>query len=166
MYRLRPATADDYDFLRWLHRATMREYVERTWGWDEDVQAAMFRERFDPAREQIVVVDGRDVGVLRVERREDQLFLAGLLIAPAHQGHGLGGAILTDLRAEAARAGLPLTMQVLKVNPARRLYERHGLRVTAETTTHYLMSTPPAPDSRLHPADSATPGPPRDDRTD
>jgi GNAT superfamily N-acetyltransferase len=141
MYTLRPATADDYDFLRRLHRATMLEYVERTWGWDEDVQAAMFRERFDPAREQIVVVDGSDVGVLRVERRVDQLFLAELLIAPAHQGHGLGGAILADLRAEAARAGLPVTLQVVKVNPARRFYERHGLRVTGETATHYLMST-------------------------
>ena len=141
MYTLRPATADDYDFLRWLHHATLREYVDRTWGWDEDVQAAMFHEHFDPAKEQIVVVDGRDVGVLRVERREDELFLAELLIAPAHQGQGLGGAILADLRTEAARTGLPLTLQVLKINPARRLYERHGLRVTDETATHYLMST-------------------------
>ena len=166
MYRLRPATADDYDFLRWLHRATMREYVERTWGWDEDVQAAMFRERFDPAGQQIVVVNGRDVGVLRVERREDQLFLSELLIAPEYQRRGLGGAILADLRAEAARAGLPLTLQVLKVNPARRLYERHGLCVTAETATHYLMSTISAPASPPHPAAGATPGTPQDDRTD
>ena len=141
MYTLRPATADDYDFLRWLHRATLREYVDQIWGWDEDVQATLFRERFDPSRDQVVLVDGQDAGVLRVERREDQLFLAELLIAPAHQGHGVGTAILEDLRAEAARTGLPLTLQVLKVNPARRLYERHGLRVTAETATHYLMST-------------------------
>ena len=141
MYSLRPATAHDYDFLRWLHRATLREYVDQTWGWDEDRQATLFRERFDPSRDQIVLVDGQDAGVLRVERREGGLFLASLLIAPAYQGHGVGTAILEDLKAEAARAGVPLGLQVLKVNPARRLYERHGLRVTAETATHYLMST-------------------------
>ncbi len=143
MYSLRPATADDYDFLRWLHRATLREYVDQTWGWDEDCQATLFRERFDPSRDQIVLLDGQDAGVLRVERREGELFLASLLIAPAYQGHGVGTAILEDLKAEAARAGVPLGLQVLKVNPARRLYERHGLRVTAETATHYLMSTDP-----------------------
>ena len=141
MYSLRPATADDYDFLRWLHRATLREYVDQTWGWDEYVQATLFRERFDPSRDQIVLVDGQDAGVLRVERREAEVFLASLLIAPAYQGRGVGTAILEDLKAEAARAGVPLSLQVLKVNPARRLYERRGLRVTAETATHYLMST-------------------------
>jgi ribosomal protein S18 acetylase RimI-like enzyme len=32
-----------------------------------------------------------------------------------------------------------VTLQVLKVNPARRLYERLGFRVTGETPTHFLM---------------------------
>ena len=141
MYRLRPATTDDYGFLRRLHRATMREYVAQTWGWDEEAQAAMFRERFDPSREQIIVVDREDVGVLRAERRERELFLAELEIAPEYQRRGIGAAIVEELKAEARRAGLPLTLQVLKVNPARRLYERAGLRVVGETGTHYLMST-------------------------
>ena len=107
MYSLRPATVDDYDFLRWLHRATLREYVDQTWGWDEDRQATLFRERFDPSRDQIVLVDGQHAGVLRVERREGGLFLASLLIAPAYQGHGVGTAILEDLKAEAARGSAP-----------------------------------------------------------
>jgi hypothetical protein len=38
--------------------------------------------------------------------------------------------------------GLPVAPQGIKINPARRLYERHGFRATGETDTHYLMVRP------------------------
>lgn len=44
-----------------------------------------------------------------------------------------------DLAAEARAAGLPLRLQVLKVNPAMRLYARLGLRIVGETATHLRM---------------------------
>ncbi len=66
MYTLRQATEADYAFLYHLPRATMKDYVAQTWGWDETVQAAMFKERFNPGHSQIVVIDGRDVGVLSI----------------------------------------------------------------------------------------------------
>jgi hypothetical protein len=70
-YELRVATEDDREFLWGLHASAMRGPVERTWGWDEDFQRNFFEEHFDPDERQIVVVDGRDVGVLQTERRED-----------------------------------------------------------------------------------------------
>ncbi len=141
MYTLRQATGADFDFLYHLHRATMKDYVAQTWGWDETVQAAMFKERFDPGRSYIVVVDGRDVGVLSMERRIDTLFLGNLQILPEEQGHGLGTAIINTILAQAYDAGISVSLQVLKVNPARHLYERLGFVVSGETTTHYLMSS-------------------------
>ncbi len=139
MYTLRDATSEDRDFLYRLRRATLKEYVDRIWGWDEAVQRRMFDERFDPARYQIVTVDGRDVGAVSVERRPDGVFLADLHILPAHQGRGLGAAVIGDILMQARGPGLPVTLQVLKGNPARRLYERLGFVVTGETPTHYQM---------------------------
>jgi hypothetical protein len=46
---LRVARSDDRDFLFHLNEATMREYVERVWGWDEAEQAIFFERRFEPA---------------------------------------------------------------------------------------------------------------------
>jgi ribosomal protein S18 acetylase RimI-like enzyme len=40
---------------------------------------------------------------------------------------------------EARRSGKPVALQVLKVNPARRLYERLGFSVTGENETLYFM---------------------------
>lgn len=139
-YRLRPATAEDYAFLEQLHRRTLRPYVERTWGWDDAEQAAMFRRRFDPALLVIVVVDERDAGVLHVERRADETFLVNIALDPEFQGRGIGTAIVGDVLAE----GAPVTLQVLRVNPARGLYERLGFRLTEETATHYRMRAGPA----------------------
>src|SRR5215469_3028590 len=141
-YLLRPATLADYAFLYDLHVATMKPYVTQVWGWDDQSQAERFRQHFDPSRLRIVVADGQQIGVLEVEERSADLFLANLRIMPQFQSQGWGTRILQDLLRRAQDASVPLTLQVLIVNHrARRLYERLGLRVVQETPTHYRMST-------------------------
>ena len=137
---LRPATEKDYDFLWWLHGATMRDYVEAIWGWDEAVQRQFFQVRFNPARMQIVECAGEAVGYISVERREASIFLVAIEIAPGYQGQGIGTGLIRDLQDEAERQGVPLKLQVLQGNPARRLYEQLGFVPTGETETHIMMS--------------------------
>lgn len=142
-YTLRPARASDYDFLYSLHVASMKEWVSRAWGWDDAAQEAMFRERFDPTHQHIAIVDGREVGVLAVEQRPDSVFIASIEIASEEQRHGLGNALLLDVLTEAHARGLPVTLRVLHVNPAQRLYRRLGFVETGRTETHLLMMAPP-----------------------
>ena len=137
---LRPATDGDYDFLWWLKGTTMRDYVEAIWGWDEAFQRQYFRDRFDPARLEIVERGGEAIGYLSVERREDAIFLGVIEIAPDHQGRGIGTGLIRDLQHEARGRGVPLKLQVLQGNPARDLYERLGFAATGETETHSMMS--------------------------
>jgi hypothetical protein len=42
---------------------------------------------------------------------------------------------------------LPVTLQVNRANPSRRLYQGLGFEVTGETATHFLMRWSP-PSSR------------------
>ena len=141
IYTLRRATGADAAFIYHLHRAAMRDYVAQTWGWDEAFQARVFEEHFDPVRYQVIVVDGRDAGVVSVERHPDALFLATIEILPEYQRRGLGTAVIEAILAQARAEAMPVALRVLKVNPARRLYERLGFDVTGETPTHYLMRT-------------------------
>lgn len=138
-YALRQATAGDYDFLYRLKATTLKPYVAATWGWDEADQQARFAAQFRPETSCIVVVDGRDVGELKVERRKDEFHIAGIYILPAWQGRGLGSQIILDVIDRATGEGQPVSLQVLKVNPARRLYERLGFEVVEVTETHFLM---------------------------
>ena len=140
MYSLRPATAADAAFVYHLHRSSMQDNVAQTWGeWNEELQARMFTQWFEPAQFQIVVVDGQDAGLISVERRPMELFLSTIEILPEYQNRGVGSAVIRDVLAQAQAEGLPVGLQVLKVNPARRLYERFGFSVVEETATHYLM---------------------------
>src|SRR5262245_56789689 len=141
-YELHPATAADYPFLYALHVATMKPYVTQMWGWDEWAQAERFRTHFNPSHLRIIVVDGEQIGMLEVEERPSELYLANLRILPRFQGEGWGTRVLGDLLRQAQERGISLTLQVLRVNAAaRRLYERLGLHVIEESPTHFRMST-------------------------
>jgi ribosomal protein S18 acetylase RimI-like enzyme len=139
-WSLREARADDLDFLLALHEATMREYVERVWGWDDEQQASILQSRFRRQRWQIIRSDNQDVGLLVVEDEEDAMRLAEIEILPEWQGRGIGSSIVRWLMQEAAGAGKPLTLRVLHVNErARALYERLGFRPFKEIETHTYL---------------------------
>lgn len=140
---LRPAVPEDREFLWLLHCETMRSYVELTWGWDEDWQRRRFDQRFNPPALKIIVKDGAPIGFVHIERTPGTIFLTGIEIAPAEQNRGIASQIIRDLLAEADRERLPVRLQVLKVNPARRLYLRLGFRSAGESTTHYLLTREP-----------------------
>lgn len=139
---LRSATIDDADFLYSLHRATMKMYVIQTWGqWDEVWQSLYFHRHFNPATCQIIAFQGQDIGVISVERRPIEMFLSNIELLPPYQGQGIGTYLVRTLVEEAWQKDVPLSLQVLKVNPARKLYERLGFSIIDETATHYRMST-------------------------
>jgi ribosomal protein S18 acetylase RimI-like enzyme len=141
--RLRPATAADAAFLRRVHEAAMRPHVERVWGaWDAEMQRRRFAETTDPATHEIVERAGVAVGCQWLRARPDALELVRLWLLPEAQGRGIGTELLRRLCARSAAEGLPLRLRVLKANPARRLYARHGFRVVDETETHLLMERP------------------------
>lgn len=140
-FTFRAAAEADYPWLWSLKRLTMRPHVEAMWGgWDDEQQEAFFRRNFVPANVRIIVAEGRDVGLLHVEREPAALFLANVQILPEFQNHGLGSAVVRHVMEEARAARLPLRLQVLKSNrPARRLYERLGFEVTEEGGMHDQM---------------------------
>jgi len=139
IYTLRPATIKDFDFLYHLKVACLKEYVDAAYGWDEEYQRQLFTDRFDPSTTQIIVVDGQVVGQLSVEEKEEELYIAGLYISPRWQNQGLGTSIIEDVVSAAIDQELGVRLQVLRVNPAHRLYERLGFEIYEETDTHFKM---------------------------
>ena len=137
----RQAHDRDADFLYALHAATMKEYVDKTWGWDETFQRAIFQQNHHPAEIQIITWNGKDIGMLSVEERSQDVFLRTIAIHPLYQRQGLGTLIIQQIIADAARQMKSTSLRVLKVNPAKRLYERFGFRIVDETSTHYVMRT-------------------------
>jgi GNAT superfamily N-acetyltransferase len=139
----RPTTAEDPAFLYDLHRAAMQHYVAQTWGWDEAWQRNYFQQQFNPEECQIITFQGKDVGVVSVIKGETEVFLKFIEVLPEYQNQGVGTAVIQSILEKAHHTGHPVCLQVLRVNPARSLYERLGFLITGETATHYLMRAMP-----------------------
>jgi ribosomal protein S18 acetylase RimI-like enzyme len=137
----RPAMESDIDFLFALHIATMKEYVDKTWGWEDDFQESLFRRNYVPSGIQIVTYLGRDMGMLSMEERDADIFLRAIEIHPEYQGKGIATAIVNRIIADGVQKMKPVFLRVLRVNPAKRLYDRLGFSVVEETATHFYMKT-------------------------
>jgi ribosomal protein S18 acetylase RimI-like enzyme len=140
---LRSTAPEDREFLWSLHRETMQDYVGKTWGWDDNWQRQRFEEKFDPELLQIIEHDSQPIGYISVRRPGTEIFLAAIEIGPAFQNRGVGTRLISNLLHEADCLSIPVKLLVLKVNPARRLYERLGFQCTGETTTHFAMKREP-----------------------
>ena len=129
---LRPATAADSEFCYQLHKAAMGGYVAAIWGWNEQIQQGFHARAFDPGRWQIITADGADAGLLDVQYRPGEIYLARIELHPDHQGHGIGTRLVSALIDEATQKGQDLVLDVLAVNHrAQALYQRLGMTEVA-----------------------------------
>jgi GNAT superfamily N-acetyltransferase len=102
---------------------------------------ARFHQSFAAGHTRLILVGEARAGCVTAEPHDDHLELRDFLIEPAHQGQGLGGAVLHALlQEETAR---PTRLEVLKGSRAARLYLRHGFRRIAEQDFDDLYERPP-----------------------
>lgn len=140
MFSLRPATHSDYEFLYHLHQATMKEYIEAIWGWQEAWQRDYFKAKWEPGKRQIIQIEGQDAGVLVIENRDGEQYLGLIEILPEFQGRGVGTAVIQAFLADAEKQNLPATLHVLKCNTkAQQLYECLGFKVVTNEDYRYKM---------------------------
>lgn len=141
MVSLRPATATDLEWAYQVKKLALGRYVVETWGaWYEKVQHTFFTENFRELDSQVVCWHDQPAGLLRVERKKDELFLSELYLLPDFQNLGIGSFLLETLKQEARKGHIPLKLTVLQTNvPARRFYERHELVCIEEIEHHFVM---------------------------
>ncbi|AUH51805.1 GNAT family N-acetyltransferase [Chromobacterium sp. ATCC 53434] len=139
-FTLRRADKDDEPLAFRIFSTAMREYVERTWGWDEVRQRQGHRADFRPDLHSIVLVDGQAAGVISVEEHPGHLQLLKLYLLPAFCGQGLGSRLLLAVIAQGQAAGKPVHLRVLRANgPAQAFYAGHGFLVVDETPERIFM---------------------------
>jgi predicted acetyltransferase/GNAT superfamily N-acetyltransferase len=136
---LRSARRDDFAFCQRVTHETMRSIIERLFGWDEKGQAEKFASQWRLDETRIITYAGDDVGWLQTRQVEDAIFLASLYLDAPFHGRGIGTQVMQIIISEARRHGKAVTLDVVKINPARRLYERLGFRTTGEDEYKFYM---------------------------
>jgi ribosomal protein S18 acetylase RimI-like enzyme len=128
-----PTTETDYEEFKLLRQSVMREHVERQglpWRqWRED---EFHKELFDKPGLQVILYKGERIGFVGVREEAGNVIIDRLVIAPAYQRKGIGTDVMQKIIADPSSRGKCLTLDVLKMNPARRLYERLGFILISE----------------------------------
>lgn len=138
-YSLKPATDDNLDWLLSLRQETMSTYLQST-GMSVEETEMKKRILYNFSDIQIIYVQGKPAGMLKVREDVTYFELIQIQIKPEYQGQGLGEKILKDLIKRATVRKLPVQLSVLKNNPAKCLYERLGFTTYDEDENSYKMA--------------------------
>jgi len=152
---LRLIGENDRDLLYRIYASTREQELAQV-AWDEAQKAAFLRMQFDAqyryyqanypnAQFEVILLNGEPAGRLYVDRRPSEIRIVDIALLPEYRGQGIGSALLRELLAEGARAGLPVTIHVESFNPALRLYQRLGFRMAEDKGVYYFMEKPPGP---------------------
>lgn len=109
-----------------------------------DAQARWYREHYEGASYDVILVDGEPAGRFYVYRGEAEIRIVDIALLPDRRGGGVGGSLLRDLLAEADAAGRRVTIHVERLNPALRLYRRLGFTVAEDKGVYLLLERQPA----------------------
>jgi ribosomal protein S18 acetylase RimI-like enzyme len=135
---LRAARPDDFDFCARLYFSGMADII-RQLKLDMATQTANLRERWNVSEIRIITCDEADIGGIQSSIQDDALYLEQIFIDAAFQRRGIGTEIIYRLIARAEQAGRPVTLGVVKTNPARHLYERLGFCIISEDDRKFYM---------------------------
>jgi GNAT superfamily N-acetyltransferase len=118
----------------------MREHVIATWGsWNDARVHAESVENASLPDARVVLVDAHSAGVMIAKRHPTHIQLEQLYLLPSYQAKGIGTLLMRNLLSEAKASSTPVRLRVLRVNPARRFYEKFGFSVALETPERFHM---------------------------
>ena len=139
---LRPAHPRDFPFCEDLYFAEMDHIITQL-GLDMARQRESFARQWHAAKVRIITMSGADIGWLQTKTSDSTLFLGPLYLSVHMQRQGIGTRVLQMLIEEAQQAGKPITLGVVKINAARRLYERLGFQRTHKDRHKVCMRLEP-----------------------
>ena len=137
-----PETAEAIEFAFEAKRAAMGPHIVRRWGWDEAFQRELHQRRFAEKPFFQIRRGEQPLGTLSLQLAPDHVRFGEFYLLPAHQGRGVGSAILRHCLALADQCGLPVRLEHLHWNPVGSLYRRHLFVDTGSSDIYTLMERP------------------------
>lgn len=137
-FELIQATEADKPFLLALRKSTMVEHLEKAGLYLSDSEHEF---RLNDAYEcfHLIVYAGEKVGALKYRELTDKIEIMQMQILPQSQGKGIGKMVMENVLEQSRQQHKNVQLSVLKVNPARLLYERLGFSITGEDKYEFSM---------------------------
>ena len=150
---LRPAQDEDQPFLFALYSDVRGPEVD-AWGWPApqregflrmqfEAQRRSYRAAYPDASDQIVCRQGVPVGRILVAAATEGSRLVDIALLAAYRNLGIGTRLIQEVIDECGRRQRAISLQVLRGNPAHRLYLRFGFHETSSDAMYIQMERTP-----------------------
>lgn len=147
--RLRLATERDIPFMQDLYASVREpefaatglppESVKQFLALQFAAQHQHYMSHYNSDAFHIVEIEDAPVGRLFIDYWEREIRIVDIALLPEIRGQGIGRYLLSSILVEATAKALPVSIHVERNNPALRLYERLGFKVTARRDDIYLL---------------------------
>ncbi len=138
---LRNADPQDQAFVDALTRSVMNDYVSETWFLPNEREAYFRKNAFDLQTTKIIHLEQKDIGRLSISETTDFTLIDNVQLLPEFQGLGIGHALINALIERSRDRKAYVKLQVLRVNPARLLFEQLGFYIYAQDAERFYMRT-------------------------
>jgi GNAT superfamily N-acetyltransferase len=142
-FEFRHIQPQDRAFCWMIYREAMQPLTAQLMQWNEETQRRGIEAALSDDDASILVADDADAGWLHVIETRRDIHLGHLYLAPPSRNHGLGTKFLRWMGERAKRKDKGFTLEVLKNNRARALYERLGFRIIQTSALKYTMQLGP-----------------------
>ena len=143
-YKIHLALPEERDLIYTLKAESVRPYVEKIWGWDEEYQQREFDRDFEEISQfNVIEVEGSFAGYVQYYAHSIYFEITEIHLRPEYRGKGIGSDILRYLQRVCIAQDRYLRIGCFKENHgANRLYQRLGFVRTEETATHFILEYP------------------------
>lgn len=139
--KFRPCTYDDLEYVLKLKELGMKWYIEKIYGWDENIQRDFTKKEFDEKlpNMKIIMLDGQDIGATTFGEYDNYFEVGLIVLHPDYRNRGIATQILNSYIEFARPTGKRIILKTYQENPAQRLYFRLGFKLYNRDKTHIYL---------------------------
>ena len=135
----RQANLSDLKWLIGVRKETMFDYL-RLSGSSVSHEELKKRVLHQFASTKIIKFENKDIGMIKVLRKDTSWELIQIQISKNYQNLGIGKKVISELLKEARKKRKRVILSVLKQNPAIKLYSKLGFSKFSEDSVSYKMA--------------------------
>lgn len=141
---LKKVVPEDFEFSFKAKKQAMGPHIEFKWGWDEEFQLKLHKQRWHEKPWYIVIVNDDPVGTLSLHELPNNILRFGeFYLLDSFRNKGIGSNVMKLVLDKADESLQKVILEYLKWNPVGSLYKRHGFSVVSENEIHYFMERKP-----------------------
>ncbi|MEP5111223.1 MAG: GNAT family N-acetyltransferase, partial [Ekhidna sp.] len=125
------------EYLLWLRKSTMQNHLADS-GISLSQEEHLLRVNYLFEQAKIIIFNGQNIGLLKLDEKENSLEIVQIQIDPNYQRKGIGKKIIKSV-IEDFKGSKEIFLSVLKENPAQQLYQRMGFKVTGHNDDSFIM---------------------------